>query len=710
MSVVIPGIVGLGSLPAVAAYGIYNKLDQTKLDTATAKNQQVKQDTDYFNANIGKVKNVDDLMKNQRLLNYVLTAYGASSYADSPGLIKRVLSEDPTNKNSTATKLGNASLTAMSNDLQLYKGNANRLNSSTVTQKIQVSGTPNQYFAVNKYGTDSTTFLGTYYTNNLNINVGSNGALTTTEGYSVMGVRLDNTGQPIKAVDKNGKPITYTDSNGNVRPDLEKGYSNTDLVPVNTGVLAYKKTSTSEVDFSALLNRDASVYQPGNYNLTDVSNDQDGKSHSVKFVITSDDNINYHVKAYNVVDPNNPTNGAVVYDQDISVTRDNTGKITKVATPDGKNTDGTAAGIGLDFGNGKTSTYKLDIANSTRDYQLSQNAAVYDSAGGLHNLALDYTKTGVDSATGLQNWSVKVWDSDSKQYVQSLAMQFDPATSKLATINGQPSGGYSAQNFTWSNGDQSSITFNFGDVKLSNTFYDISKTTDSVELGKLQSSHIDEQGNVYATYDKKNGGSYTIRLYKLAAANFGNSEVQDQSIFGAGYVTPRNPAQNGKFLAFGTGDYQRGKLSNVKETSTNDNVLANIQKKYIKSQENLALGGENIALFYAQTFKNNIQNASNFYDILGNSALRTVVTTVLDLPAQFANQSVETQYAALSRRLDLNKLKDPKFASQFVQKYLTQVDSQKKNATNSQSYLTGLLSSSNSSSDSSSGISTNLLV
>ena len=698
MSVVIPGIAGLGSLSAVSAYGIYNKLDQTKLDTSAAKNQQIRQDTDYFTANIGKIKNVDDLMKNQRLLNYVLTAYGASSYASSPGLIKRILSEDPNDKKSTAARLGNASLTAMSNDLQLYKGNTDRLNSSTTTQKIQVGGATNQFFAVNKYDATSTNVLGTYYTNALDISVGANGALTTSEGYSVLGIRVDNSGQPIQA----------HDADGNVIADPSQGYGNTDLAQINAGVLAYKKTPTNEIDFSALLDRDATSYDPGNYSFTDAVNDPDGGSHSVKFVITSSDNATYNIKAYDVVDPDNPTAGNVLADQTITVTRDSTGKITEIGNADGSVTDGNKANLALNFGNDKTTNYSLDVASNTRDYQLTQTVGVYDTAGSIHNLSFDYTKTGVDSDTGIQNWSMHVWDSDINQYVKTLDLQFDPASNSLATVNGQTSSGYTSMDLNWSNGDKSSLTINLQDVKLSNTFYDISKSTDSVELGKFQSVNIDDQGNVIATYDKKTGGSYSTRLYKLAATNLSSGETQDRTQAGTGYIVTSDPAKNNTFLAFGTDDNQRGRLNTVKATSTSDNVLSNIKQKYLKSQENIALGTENIALFYAKTFKDSIKNIGSFYDILGNTALRTVVTTVLDLPDQFANQSVETQYAALNRRLTLSKLKDPAFADQFIKQYLTRVDS-KNTSTNSQSYLTGLISSIGASGDSSSS-STNLLV
>ncbi len=50
--------------------------------------------------------------------------------------------------------------------------------------------------------------------------------------------------------------------------------------------------------------------------------------------------------------------------------------------------------------------------------------------------------------------------------------------------------------------------------------------------------------------------------------------------------------------------------------------------------------------------------------------LRRVVTTALGLPQELAIQSVETQLRAVTSRLDLDKLKDPKEATKLVERYL----------------------------------------
>ncbi len=64
------------------------------------------------------------------------------------------------------------------------------------------------------------------------------------------------------------------------------------------------------------------------------------------------------------------------------------------------------------------------------------------------------------------------------------------------------------------------------------------------------------------------------------------------------------------------------------------------------------------------------QGLSSPFEVLGNPVLRRVVTTALGLPQELAIQSVETQLRAVTSRLDLDKLKDPKEATKLVERYL----------------------------------------
>ena len=65
----------------------------------------------------------------------------------------------------------------------------------------------------------------------------------------------------------------------------------------------------------------------------------------------------------------------------------------------------------------------------------------------------------------------------------------------------------------------------------------------------------------------------------------------------------------------------------------------------------------------AKTFSNAIQ-------ILGDPVMRRVVTTALGIPREIAFQELPAQERAITTRLDLKRLQEPKFVDTLVQRYL----------------------------------------
>lgn len=59
--------------------------------TRTAASTTVARETKYYLDTIGKVKTVDDLLKNDKLYTYVMTAYGLTDMLKAKGLIRKVL-------------------------------------------------------------------------------------------------------------------------------------------------------------------------------------------------------------------------------------------------------------------------------------------------------------------------------------------------------------------------------------------------------------------------------------------------------------------------------------------------------------------------------------------------------------------------------------------------------------------------------------------
>lgn len=65
----------------------------------------VKRETAYFEANIGKVKSVEEFLENTRLFNYAMKAFGLADMAYAKGFMKKVLKEGVTDSDSFANKL-----------------------------------------------------------------------------------------------------------------------------------------------------------------------------------------------------------------------------------------------------------------------------------------------------------------------------------------------------------------------------------------------------------------------------------------------------------------------------------------------------------------------------------------------------------------------------------------------------------------------------
>jgi len=73
--------------------------------TRVEQQQDVAREAAYYKANIGKVKTVDDLMKDYRLYHYAMKAYGLEDMAYAKAFMKKVLDSDINDSNSFVNKL-----------------------------------------------------------------------------------------------------------------------------------------------------------------------------------------------------------------------------------------------------------------------------------------------------------------------------------------------------------------------------------------------------------------------------------------------------------------------------------------------------------------------------------------------------------------------------------------------------------------------------
>ena len=91
----------------VSTYFGYSYITRNLKQSLTRIEQQtdVAREAAYYKANIGKVKTVDDFMKDYRLYHYATKAYGLEDMAYAKAFMKKVLESDLTDANSFANKL-----------------------------------------------------------------------------------------------------------------------------------------------------------------------------------------------------------------------------------------------------------------------------------------------------------------------------------------------------------------------------------------------------------------------------------------------------------------------------------------------------------------------------------------------------------------------------------------------------------------------------
>jgi len=113
----------------------------------------------YFQANIGNITSVDQLMANSRLLNYAVSAYGLNPDVVSNATIKAVLTSDLSDPNSVANTLNNANYKLLA---QAFNFNTDGSVNGTAQSPANTATTVYQYY--NATGTSSSPAAAAYKT------------------------------------------------------------------------------------------------------------------------------------------------------------------------------------------------------------------------------------------------------------------------------------------------------------------------------------------------------------------------------------------------------------------------------------------------------------------------------------------------------------------------------------------------------------------
>lgn len=119
---------------AVAYRAIATALQKRK--DQVAHQPEVALATKYYKANIAKATTVDSFLKDYRLFSYAMKAYGLGDRLDSKGLVRKLLSEDPTNPKALVNTLSDQRYKALAKGFDFFRKGAGATGDPAATAKV----------------------------------------------------------------------------------------------------------------------------------------------------------------------------------------------------------------------------------------------------------------------------------------------------------------------------------------------------------------------------------------------------------------------------------------------------------------------------------------------------------------------------------------------------------------------------------------------
>lgn len=114
------------ALSSVLTYQKYVR-DGVKLEEKFQSSAEVKKDIDYFTKAVAKVKSVDEIFKDTRLVKFLAKALNLAGEEQYPGKMRRVLSEKVDDKNAVMNRLSDKRYMQAAEKIRLGESGLDRL-------------------------------------------------------------------------------------------------------------------------------------------------------------------------------------------------------------------------------------------------------------------------------------------------------------------------------------------------------------------------------------------------------------------------------------------------------------------------------------------------------------------------------------------------------------------------------------------------------
>lgn len=131
-------------IPSIVTYNSLQKNDAT-LQKKFDDSLTIKREVDYFKSAVGKLKKVEDVFKDPRLLTFVAKSVNLESDAQYPGKLRQILSQSNTDPNAIMNRLSDKRYAQAAQTLRFGDLGLDRLKSSLTQEKMIASYQTNAY-------------------------------------------------------------------------------------------------------------------------------------------------------------------------------------------------------------------------------------------------------------------------------------------------------------------------------------------------------------------------------------------------------------------------------------------------------------------------------------------------------------------------------------------------------------------------------------
>jgi hypothetical protein len=622
-------------------------------------------ETSNFLAQIGSVKSIDDLMGNDRLLTYAMAAFGLDAETESPERVRTMLEGGVSDPDSPANKLGDkryANFVSAFNFVEYGDQTTSRMAVQTQTPQAYLKGTglslPNGGSAAAQAETD-------YF----NANIGKVKSI----GDLIGDTRLLTFAMAAFGLDaKTEDPTT-------VRTMLAGGVSDPGS-PANqltdkryaafVGAFDFTQYGDATTARDAVTQTTPALYSEGSdpenayfrANITSVK--------SVNDLLQNDRLLTYAMAAYGLdakTEPRELVRSMLL------------GGISDPNSPANQSSDKRYGAFvaAFDFADyGAATTSRPEVTEQTARYHIEN--ADPETAYFRANIGKVQSINGLLSDTRLLTYAL-------------AAYGLDASTEDTATVRKMLEGGVSASNspanlLTDKRYAAFVSAFDFTAYGAQTTsrpeVFDATPTgyTTMNDLGlvKLPASYVKAETDYYQANVTKLTSIDDLmadkRLLNYALSAFGlDPQTEDpariRTLLEGGVRDPDSPANqltDKRYAAF----VSAFNFEQYGETATTYVSAQQITvDKYMRQtlEENAGKTNEGVRL--ALNFQRKAPDITNWYDVLADKALATVVRTVLGLPDSFATADIDKQAQLFESKLDIADFTDPVKLSKFLTKF-----------------------------------------